>query len=85
MDDAEQVHMGPALLEVDQQHLDQVLAALQHALKPLRKLLPGSGRYVVGDPAQCSADTQQSTVIIKHLSAEPSVAPCVTLTTAYMS
>ena len=44
-----QVHMGPALLEADQQHLDQVLAALQHALKPLRKLLPSTSRYFLPD------------------------------------
>ena len=40
-----QVNMGPAILEVDQQHLDQVLAALQHALSSLSPLLPGAGRY----------------------------------------
>ena len=37
-----QVHLAPAILEADQQHLDQVLAALQHALKPLSALLPSS-------------------------------------------
>ena len=40
-----QVNMGPAILEVDQQHLDQVLAALQHSLSSLSPLLSGADRY----------------------------------------
>lgn len=39
-----QAHLAPAILEVDQQHLDQVLAALQHAAKQLSTLLPGTHR-----------------------------------------
>lgn len=39
-----QVHIGPAILEADQQHLDQVLAAAQRTLKPLSALLPGYDR-----------------------------------------
>ena len=73
--------MGPALLEVDQQHLDQVLAALQHALKPLRKLLPGTDRCVEREPALDATDTQERSVSVKHLITELSVTPCVTLMT----